>query len=135
MNTIDVLAIDPGLLNTGLALLRIDVNTEAIEVLKIELIQTEKEQGKQVRVNSDDLRRTTIVAQAMFEWAASASLVMAEIPSGAQNARAATSFGICTGVLGALGIKHKIIQVQPGERGKAVLGRKTVTKEQVIHWA
>lgn len=134
MKTIDCLAVDPGLSNTGLARLRIDVDTGDIEIAGLRLISSAPEsKAKGVRVNSDDLRRAEISASAIIEEMKDCHLLFAEIPSGAQNARAATAFGICTGILGTIrAMGRPIIEVMPSERGMAILGKKSVCKEEVI---
>ena len=126
-----LLGVDCAMRNCGLALLR--VSASGIELLDMHLVVTENESGKVVRRNSDDLRRARELLAAVRAWEARADVVAAEIPSGAQSARAALGFGMALGVLAS--VRKPLIQVQPTEVKKTVTGRKTATKEEMIAWA
>jgi Holliday junction resolvasome RuvABC endonuclease subunit len=62
-----------------------------------------------------------------------ASFVCAEVPTGAQYARAAFAFGLCCGVLAA--VNAPLIQVNPKEVKMASVGKATATKGEMINWA
>lgn len=131
-NKVKVLSLDPSQRNLGMAKLLIAPNG-AIEVMDLELVETEKSDLKQVRKNSDQLRRAREQYEALKEWEAWADLVMSEIPTGSQSASAMFGNGICIGLLAS--IDKPLIQVQPTETKKASVGRATATKEEIIAWA
>lgn len=138
MHKIRAISIDPSLRNTALSLVeipvgKIDLTPEDVTVIDTILIETEKEKTKTVRQNSDDLRRSREINKTLRQWEEKASLAFAEIPSGAQNARAALSFGVAIGFLGSLSIP--VIEVQPNDRGMVVANRRSVSKHEVITWA
>lgn len=138
MNEIKVVGFDPSLRNTGIALARIDIVTLAITVDDLYLADTDKQSGKQVRVNSDDLRRASVIVAAMHAKAKSygARFAIAEIPSGSQSARANLGFGVCIGALASLQLAGiPIIQVQPVDTKLASTGKKTASKDDIIAWA
>lgn len=135
MDIIKVLALDPSIRNFGIARLRINIDTLKIAVEDLQLIQTESRSGKQVRKNSDDLRRAQEIARAVRAQIAThgVKFVISEVPSGAQSARAAFLLGSCVGILGSL--TTPLIQVQPLETKLATVGRKTASKQDMIDWA
>jgi Holliday junction resolvasome RuvABC endonuclease subunit len=132
---ISVLAIDPAMRNWGLAHLLVDPSSRQIEVLGLRLVQTESQAGKTVRKSSDDLRRATEAYGAARHLAEVCDLIMAEVPSGSQSSRASLGAGMSIGLLAALGSFRPLIQVSPIEAKKAVTGRKTASKDEMIQWA
>lgn len=138
MLNVRVIAIDPSLRNTAIVLAdiprgKIDLSPSDIKVIDTITIETEKEKSKTVRQNSDDLRRSREINKKLREWEKQARIAFAEIPSGAQNARAALSFGVAIGFLGSLEIP--VVEVQPNDRGMVVANRRSVSKHEVINWA
>lgn len=136
----NIAAIDPSLAHFGMA--KLDYRPSRAKqlgeehlfhVLELKLIDTEKDKGKAVRRNSDDLRRSREIIDALEHFTKDCEFVFAEIPSGAQNARAAFAFGIVVGILA--GIRIPLIQVQPLETKKATVGTKTASKADMIEWA
>jgi Holliday junction resolvasome RuvABC endonuclease subunit len=134
-NIITIVGLDPSLRNTGLAAARYDINTGNWKVYKIGLVQTENQAGKVVRKSSDDYRcaKELITGVNAFVRAVGASFVCAEVPTGAQDARAAFSFGLCCGVLAA--VNAPLIQVNPKEVKMASVGKASATKGEMIGWA
>lgn len=130
---IAVSAFDPSLANFGMARLSLDLQTLRFEVQALQLVQTEKKASKQVRQNSDDLRRARELAIAFQEFAALTKIGFAEVPTGAQSARAMYAFGVSVGLLAACPVP--LIQVQPHETKLATVGTKTASKEEMIEWA
>jgi Holliday junction resolvasome RuvABC endonuclease subunit len=130
---ITVSSFDPSLRNFGMAKLTLDLDTLAITIADLKLIKTEKQASKQVRQNSDDLRRAKELVREFQSFAGGTRIGFAEIPSGAQSARAAYSFGVSVGILAASPVP--LIQVQPFETKLASVGTKTASKEEVIEWA
>ncbi len=136
---IRVAGIDPSLRNTGLCKGTFDTATNTLQVTRLKLVQTEKQSGKQVRVNSDDLRCGNEIIRAMHDWIADAHIVFAEIPSGGQSAAAAKGLGIATGILASIAgigqFKGQLIQVMPAEVKLAAIGSKNASKDEMIEWA
>jgi Holliday junction resolvasome RuvABC endonuclease subunit len=134
-NSIKVLFVDPSQRNLGLARALVDPATFEISPLPSGLLltHTDSEAGKKVRKSSDDLRRATELAEVLREGEAWADLIMAEIPSGSQSARACLGAGVCIGLLASL--TKPLIQVSPTEAKKVAVGRATATKDEMIDWA
>lgn len=132
---VKIVGIDPSLRNTGLALAVYNLVTGAWTVERVAIVQTEKQAGKTVRQSSDDYRcaRELISGINKFVEASGASFVCAEVPTGAQSARAAFSNGVCCAVLAA--VTAPLIQVNPTEVKLASVGTKTASKAQIIAWA
>jgi hypothetical protein len=136
---IRVLALDAAFANCGMAVAEIDVSSAEAPVIRplhLKLVSTEadKKNKKVVRKNSDDLRRTREIASAIRDTVVSEKidLVMVEVPTGAQSARAAWSLGIVVGYLGS--IQAPLIEVTPKEV-KIAVGDKYAEKEEIIDWA
>lgn len=132
---IKAIGIDPSLTNTGIAQVTVDLNTEAITVKDLKLMQTEKIQAKQVRVSSDSLRRAADIAAFLRRESTDYRIAFAEVPSGGQSAKAVYSFGISVGLLAFLGLDVPVIEVQPSETKLATVGTKTASKQEMIEWA
>lgn len=128
-----VAAVDPSLRNFGMAKLMLDLRTLSFEIEDLKLIETDNQAGKTVRKNSDDLRRSQEISQKFKTFVSDCTLCFSEIPSGAQSARAALSFGIAIGILANCPIP--LIQVMPAETKLAAVGTKTASKEEMIEWA
>lgn len=134
--SIRVMGLDPAFANVGVFLAEVDLATGSITGHRLELItnSADKANKKVVRKNSDDLRRAKeTVAQLQYlmrEW--EPSFIFAEIPSGAQSARAAWALGIAVGVLA--GLPCPIIQLLPREV-KEVTGQKHPDKQDMMNWA
>lgn len=132
---IKVAAFDPALRNWGMAKVLYNVSSRDMTVTDLKLLSTESEAGKQVKKSSDDLRRageSFAAAMAYAEWA---DLLVAEVPSGAQSARAALGNGMSIGLLAALRHYKPLIEVDPISVKKTVTGRKTASKDEMIAWA
>lgn len=132
---IRLVGIDPSLRNTGLALAAYDLETGDWHIERVAIVQTERRAGKQVRQSSDDYRCARELIGGINEFVAchGASFCCAEVPTGAQSARAAFSNGVCCAVLAA--VKVPLIQVSPTEVKLASVGSKTASKQEIIEWA
>lgn len=133
MSKIKVAGIDPALKNFGIAKAFVDLDTLEVEIDSLKLIQTERKVSKQVRQNSDDLRRATEISDEYRRYVKDCTVVFAEIPTGGQSADAVKSFGISIGLLAACPVP--LIQVQPSETKLAAVGTKTASKAEMIEWA
>jgi Holliday junction resolvasome RuvABC endonuclease subunit len=134
-NLIKVAGIDPSLRNTGLALGHIDLTNGKWDVDRVAIVQTERMAGKVVRQNSDDYRcaRELITGINKILAAHGTTFIFAELPTGAQSARAMFSFGLTTAIMA--GLTPPLIQVQPREVQIAALGKAGADKAAIIKWA
>lgn len=133
---IPVLGMDPSLLNWGLAEATLCLKTGVLETPALSLVQPGELQGKQVRVNSNDLHRAEQLADTVITAARRSKVVFVEVPVGSQSARAMASYGICVGILGAvraLGIP--LIEVTATESKKVFTGDANATKREMIEKA
>lgn len=135
MSTIKIAGIDPSLRNTGIALAEYDLSTGDFDVKRVGIVQTERLAGKTVRQNSDDYRCARELIKGIDKTLLNfgVSFVCAELPTGAQSARAAFSFGLTTAIMA--GLTPPLIQVQPREVQIAVLGKAGKDKAAIIEWA
>lgn len=128
-----IAAMDPSLANFGIARLNLDLGSLALSIVDLTLIETEKKTSKSVRQNSDDLRRCREIVKTYQPIAADCTVAFAEIPTGAQSARAMYAFGASVGMLASCPVP--LIQVQPFETKLATVGTKTASKQEMIEWA
>lgn len=140
MDRINIAGIDPSLTHTGIAKGVYDLKRKVFDVTRLRLVVTENETCKTVRKNSDDLRRVTMITEALYEELADCQVVFSEVPTGTQSARAAFAFGMVLGILGGVftapGFKPRLIQVLPREVKLAIPGGSKVTsKEEIVDWA
>ena len=130
---IKVSSFDPSMSHFGMANLILDTATMKFEISELKIIDTESRAGKDVRRNSDDLRRAQEITADFRAFVKGAQIGFTEVPTGAQSARAALSFGMVIGILG--GSPISLIQVQPWETKLSTVGTKTASKEEMIEWA
>lgn len=136
MSLIKFIGIDPSLTHTGYAVAV--VCTETLKIVTIEEMGTfitAPSKVKNFRKSSDDLARARTIAVPLRELVAKHGIKVgaSEIPSGAQSARAALSFGIAIGILASLTVP--LIEVTPSEVKMATVGTKTADKEDMVRWA
>jgi len=131
-----ILGFDPSLSNFGVAKATLDTDTMTIVVDGLSLIQTVNEQDRKlkkvVRKNSEDLERAKLLHKGAMEAIEGHWLAFIEVPVGSQSARAMASYGICIGVLAAVGRAIPMIQVTPNEVKMIACGTKTATKDEMI---
>lgn len=132
---IRVMGLDPSLRNFGIAIADYSILTGELTVKHLQIAQTEKSTDKQVRRNSDDLERARSIVATVIQVTRlyQPTIAFAEVPVGAQNARAAFSNGVCCGLLA--GVTVPIVQVTPLESKMAAIGVKTKSKDLMIQWA
>lgn len=134
---IPIMAIDPSLRATGVALGTADTNLERtyLTVDSVHLIETEKTSTKTVRMNSDDLRCARHIVDELARLRAEHQpiITIVEVPSGTQSARASWTLGIMLGVIATL--PHPVIEVSPTVVKKSYAGSKTASKETMIRLA
>jgi len=130
---ISVLGMDPSLTNWGLAEAELCLRTGILSTPRLSLIQPMGLEGKQVRVNSNDLHRAEQLAAPVMLAARKAKAIFVEVPVGSQSARAMASYGICVGILGSvLALEIPLIEVTASETKKVFTGSSTATKRQMI---
>ncbi len=133
---IEVGLLDPSFTHFGVVRASLDLDTLLFTPLTMTTIITEpatKETRKIVRKNSTQLGRCKIILKGYLPLIQGCRIVFAEIPTGAQSASAAWSFGAATMAVAACPIP--VIQVQPSETKMATVGTKTASKEEIIEWA
>jgi Holliday junction resolvasome RuvABC endonuclease subunit len=128
-----VLGVDGSMSNFGLASAWLKRADLSIKVDGLRLIETERRVNKIVRQNSDDLRRARELHKDFTLEARQYAIAFAEVPTGAQSARAMYSNGITVAILASCPIP--LIEVQPTETKIATVGTKTASKEEMIEWA
>jgi Holliday junction resolvasome RuvABC endonuclease subunit len=135
MKALRVAAIDPSLTHFGIAKLILKLETMQFGILSLHTIVTESNTkgNKTLRKNSDDLRRCKLIMDTYPKLVADCSVVFAEIPVGAQSARAMFAFGAATMAVAACPVP--VIEIQPSETKMATVGTKTASKEEMIEWA
>lgn len=156
---IQAIGIDAAFANMGLARVVIRNTTNAvnmpsgfrfltpagalsIDCVELKLLQTEAGNKKVVRVSSDDLRRCLELGGALQEFMRLGNekpqFAFVEVPSGAQDAKAARALGMATGLLAVLHVMGvPIIEVAPGEVKAVVTGnpKQKASKAEIIEWA
>ncbi len=133
---INIIGVDPSLKNFGLVNATYDLDTSEIDINGMKLSTPPKADAatkKQVRRNSDDLRRAHHQFTSLEAAAKSASIMIVEVPVGSQSSRAMASYGICVGILAS--VKIPMIQVTPTEVKLIATGTKTASKQDMIDWA
>ncbi|KLV10225.1 hypothetical protein [Photobacterium ganghwense] len=130
---LDIIGLDPSMSNFGLVKGVYDIETGKVEIRDMILTETKKGSNKQVRQNSDDLRRATEIVRASKHHIQQASVVFAELPVGSQSSRGQTNYGVCLGILAS--IDKPLIQITPNQIKKLVGGKLTTSKQEVIEWA
>jgi Holliday junction resolvasome RuvABC endonuclease subunit len=135
MNPILVAGLDPAFANLGIARMWLDLVTLKLTLDRFRTISTEKLAGKKksIRQNSDDLRRARELHAGLHEELEGCTVAFAEIPSGAQAARASYGFGAAVGVLASCPIP--LFQVMPLETKLGSVGNKKAEKPEIIAWA
>lgn len=129
------MGLDGSLQNFGMAIGVIDIGTkELVSVEGLVLSKTVKSTDKKLKRADDDFDRlrhhwlnieTLIASYKPYH-------VFGEIPSGAQDARAAFAFGGVTAMLAGLSLNNKVTTVTPAEVKLAATGWKHADKEDVI---
>jgi len=130
-----IMGIDPSLRNTGMCLADVDIRNGEIDWRAIAMVQTKAaDKTKMQRQNSADLASARELHRGVHkqfaEWRP--QIITGEVPSGAQDARAALSFGMSIMLLASVPVP--IIEVTPKEV-KASTGKKSATKAEMIAWA
>ena len=130
---IPVAGFDPSLTNWGIAEGQLDLETGYLNGVRLEVVSTDKGKNKQVRTNSDDLRRCEELARKALEVGRRCKAIFVEVPVGSQNASGMKAYGVVCGILGTLRAEGvQIIEVTATEVKVAFTGNKNATKQQMI---
>lgn len=137
---IKLVGIDPALANIGVAHFIYDVSNGKLSAESLALLETKRGTTKQVRSNSDDLRRAQEGAKFIQGNIQNAAVVFAEIPVGSQSARAMAGYGISIGLMAGIGAHPNsfdgtLIQLMPSEVKLCATGSKHASKQEMIEWA
>lgn len=133
---IKVIGLDISMNNLGVCRAIVDPVFGTVDVVDLVLIQPDKADAqtkKQVRKNSDDLRRFKWLHDKLHAEIHDCHIVTVEMPVGSQSARAMASYGGCIGVLAS--VSKPMIEVTPNDVKLAGAGAKTATKQEMIDWA
>jgi Holliday junction resolvasome RuvABC endonuclease subunit len=134
--TIKVVGQDPSLRNWGLAVGTYDLDSKKLKIDSVHITNPVLPTGKQVRQNSLDIESAVQLYKGATALTEGAHAVFIEVPVGSQSARAMASYGICVGVLGAMGAQGiPFFELTPTEIKLAGSGTKTATKQEMIEWA
>lgn len=124
---------DPSYTNWGTAEGQLCLVTGVLTDVTTDLQTTKKGKDKQVRTNSDDLRRSEDLAAHAFLVSDRVRVVFSECPVGSQSANAMKSVGVAHGIVGALRAKGIIvIEVQARAVKKALTGNPNASKADMI---
>lgn len=130
---IAVSGMDPSFTHWGTAEGMLCLTTGMLNFVTVAMQVTSKGKDKQIRTNSDDLRRGEELARHAFEVAGRVKVIFAECPVGSQSASAMKSVGISHGIVASLRAKgHIVIEVQAKAVKKALTGNPNATKADMI---
>ena len=136
MGIVRVAGIDPSLRNTGLVVMDIDAEANSFyNMIDLHLLRTEPSKNKSQRKSSADYQAASEIATGLRQRLTKhgVQVVFAEVPSGAQSARASWSLGISLGIIAS--IQPAPIEVTPMQTKVHSIGIKTATKQEMIEWA
>jgi hypothetical protein len=126
-----VVAIDPAFRNLGWV--KACIRDNRIQILNSGLFQTEAGESKKKRKSSDDLHAAMKIANMIRVITHGADIVISEIPSGTQSARASWTLGVTLGVL--TNITKPLIEITPTMTKAAIAESKFATKQEMIEAA
>lgn len=130
---IPVVGMDPSLTSWGIAKCMLDLETGFLEVIDLQVIETEVSKNKQVRVNSNDLARCEMLSKAAIKAAQWSKVVFVEVPVGSQSANGMKAYGVCVGILGTIkALGTELVEVTALEVKKHFTGKKHATKAEMI---
>lgn len=131
---IRILGVDPSLSNFGCVLVDYDTLNPRYRILDMKLIETRPyKKIKGVRKNAMDLERCRLLADGFQNMTNRADAIIAEMPHGSQNARAAASYGMCLGILSIC--EKPLVQVTAEQVKLAACNDRVASKKEMIEWA
>ena len=130
---IPVLGMDPSLRHWGLAEASLDLCDGVLSNLTGSIVEPKDLEGKQVRVNSNDLWLAEQLADPVFKAVKRAKVIFVECPVGSQSARAMAAYGVQMGILGMIrAMGYPLIEVTATENKRVFTGKGTATKKEMI---
>lgn len=134
--SISVVGMDPSMNNWGISIGTLDLDTNKLQIQRLDVVCPVLPTGKQVRQNSKDIEAAQQLTLAAVGAIKKAKVTFVEVPVGSQSARAMASYAMCVGVLGALRAGGlQFIEVTPNEVKVAATGKSTASKKEMIAWA
>lgn len=129
--------LDPSLLNFGMCKGIATRDEEKGEVTSLSITHTAlatSKTNKNIKYkNVDDLHRAIELGAEMIHFFSDADEIYVELPVGSQSARAMASYGICIGIIAALG--DRVFRVAAKDVKIAATGNGNASKQDMIDWA
>ena len=128
--------LDPSLSNfgmcKGIATRKDSVVTTSLDITHTSLITSKTNKNIKYK-NMDDLHRAMELGAAMIKFFSSVDEIYVELPVGSQSARAMASYGVCIGIIAALG--DRVFRVAAKDVKIAATGNGNASKQDMIDWA
>lgn len=137
MPKVRIAGLDGSKTNFGIAIMDLDVETLELSVVDLILVKTSKDQNKQVRKSSDNLKRSQEIASTLPGALKNVTSCFLEVPAGGQSYDAVLGFGIVIGIYASIQgmLNVPTIEVSPSETKMAAVGTRTASKDEMIDWA
>lgn len=126
----EVGGLDPSLSSFGMS--RGTVHNGNINITSILLVTTKEDKTIKYK-NERDLARAVQLMSQMQSFFKGINTIYVELPVGSQSARAMASYGICVGVIAALG--KKVVRVSAKDVKVTATGNPEASKADMIEWA
>lgn len=121
--------------NWGVVKGTLDLDSGYLTVNSCHTIHPDQNKKTKLRQNSKDVLRAQQLYKANIDLLSDVDILIAELPTGSQSARASAGYGICIGLIGALNMELiEVIQVTPMQV-KKVVGKDNPSKSEMIDWA
>jgi Holliday junction resolvasome RuvABC endonuclease subunit len=132
-----VTGFDPSLRNWGIAYGTYDTETKQLTIEEVRVVcPVLVKKSKTVKQNSLDVLASKQLFTVAFRYAEQSHIIFAEIPIGSQSSRAMCSYGVCSGILGAISaIYRPVVELTPRQVKEASVGNPEATKEAMVAWA
>jgi len=128
-----LLALDVAFANMGWSVL------EGGKIAAFGTIRTEKDKRKTTRVSDDRAARAAYLACELDIVIKTSNVkgIIAELPSGSQNAVAASLMAYASGVVVGVAAANNLPceWISEGDSKKAAIGKRSATKEEMMEWA
>ncbi len=124
---------DPSLTHWGTAEGNLCLDTGILTDVTVSMAVTAKGKNKQVRTNSDDLKRAEELARHVYDVGMRTEVSFVEFPVGSQSASAMKSYGAAIGIGGYMRTSGiLVIEVQAKASKKALTGNPNASKADMI---
>lgn len=126
-----IVGMDPSQRNWGIAKGTVDIDTGQLLITDLQTIKTEAQpKGGRVRGSTWDIESAALLYEGAYLACVDADIICVEVPTGAQNNKGATAYGMCLGILGTL-YSNKVILVTP-QSVKKIIGKKDASKADSV---